>query len=211
MRCGRTRTTPAGRLVREVDFNGRAVAYTYDAAGRLIQRTNGAGEITAYVRDACGRVVERRSGEAIATFAYDSAGQLIAAVTAETTLTFERDAVGRVVSEECNGRAVRHVVRHTRPANGTPNSVGRRQPLGMGREQPSDPGPARRRRAVLRLRDLGPRDRAAARGDGGTDSGVGRRPPSDRADGSRPSRLRHRLAGQRPCCTARTRTDRTAA
>ncbi|MFC8145738.1 hypothetical protein ACFUKV_28985 [Streptomyces paradoxus] len=102
----RARWTRRRRWRREVDFNGRTVAYAYDAAGRLIRRTNGAGEATAYVRDACGRVAERRSSDAITTFTYDSAGQLIAAVTPETTLTLARDAVGRVVAEECNGRAV---------------------------------------------------------------------------------------------------------
>ncbi|GLY89844.1 DUF6531 domain-containing protein [Actinoallomurus iriomotensis] len=99
----------SGDLVRETDFNGRTVSYTHDDAGRLTTRVNGAGQATHFTRDLLDNVVERRSGDTVATFAYDQAGRLIRAVNPDADVRFDRDRLGRVIGETCNGRVLTSV------------------------------------------------------------------------------------------------------
>ncbi|MER7077445.1 RHS repeat-associated core domain-containing protein [Saccharopolyspora kobensis] len=99
----------AGNLVREIDFNDRAVSYRYDAAGQLVERTNGAGETAQFVRDALGNVIERRGRTSTSTFTYDLLGRLTEAMDGDTRVTYRRDAIGRVISESVNGRTVSSV------------------------------------------------------------------------------------------------------
>ncbi|HEY3749057.1 MAG TPA: DUF6531 domain-containing protein [Pseudonocardiaceae bacterium] len=98
---------PAGNLIQERDFNGRAVGYTHDAAGRLVGLTNGAGETVANTRDELGRITGQRTGDGrITTFGYDRAGRLVRASNPDSDLALTRDAVGRVVAETVNGRTI---------------------------------------------------------------------------------------------------------
>jgi RHS repeat-associated protein len=95
---------PAGRLVGEIDFNGRRLGYLLDPAGRLAERVNGAGQRARYRRDALGRVVEARDDSgAVSAYAYDPAGNLVWARNADAIVAYERDPSGRVLSETVNG------------------------------------------------------------------------------------------------------------
>ena len=51
-------------------------------------------------------MTEQRSGDAVATFAYDALGRMVRATNADAEVSFDRDALGRVLVETCNGRAV---------------------------------------------------------------------------------------------------------
>ncbi|MBW4720607.1 hypothetical protein [Saccharothrix obliqua] len=96
----------AGRLRREVDFDGRVLTYTHDAAGRLSTRTNGMDE-TVYERDVHGDVVAKHTPTGTATFDRVPCGRVVRATNPDTEVVYERDARGRVLAETVAGRTVR--------------------------------------------------------------------------------------------------------
>lgn len=90
----------AGRVVREVGFDGRVQEITYNNAGQRTTITNGNGETVTLVRNAAGRLVEMRLPDGTTnTFRHDLAGNLVAASNPDMALVFERDALGRVIRE----------------------------------------------------------------------------------------------------------------
>lgn len=98
---------PAGNLIAEQDFNGRAVNYTHDAAGRLAGLTNAAGQTVSIARDELGRITGQRTDDGrTVTFGYDRAGQLIRATNADADVVLTRDPVGRVIAETVDGRTL---------------------------------------------------------------------------------------------------------
>ena len=90
---------PAGRLIRERDFNARELLYDRDPAGRLAARTNGAGETIRFHRDVLGRVTERLAAEESCRFVYDADGSLTGAANQHASIAYLRDLMGRAVSE----------------------------------------------------------------------------------------------------------------
>ncbi|GLY89832.1 hypothetical protein Airi02_077610 [Actinoallomurus iriomotensis] len=113
----------AGRLVDEVDFDGRQVTYDYDAAGQVSSRTDDAGNTTRLIRNTLGDVVEKHTGDGVTVFAYDLAGRLIRAANDAADVHLTRDALGRVIAETVNGRTLAS----TYDAAG--RRVGRRTPV----------------------------------------------------------------------------------
>jgi RHS repeat-associated protein len=88
------------RMVREVGFDGRELAFEYDRAGHHTATTNGAGERVSYQRNAVGRVVCKTlsDGNQI-TFDYNPVGSLVAAISPDCEVRYVRDASGRVIRE----------------------------------------------------------------------------------------------------------------
>jgi RHS repeat-associated protein len=96
----------AGRVLREIGFDGRETSYQYDLAGRTIAIARGDSRITLR-RDANGRVVEQLMPDGShVQYAYDGINNLVQAVNDDCALRFERDAVGRVVREMQDDYAV---------------------------------------------------------------------------------------------------------
>jgi len=90
----------AGRLVKQIWFDGHEQTFVRDASGRIVEVQNGLGEVVRFIWDACGRLIERRLPDgAIHRVSYDPSGDLIAAETPDRALRFERDAAGRIVRE----------------------------------------------------------------------------------------------------------------
>ncbi|MEU2404522.1 putative T7SS-secreted protein [Streptomyces rubiginosohelvolus] len=99
---------PAGDLISETDFDGRAVTYTHDPAGRLTSRTDALGRTTAFERDAIGQVVRKDVDGRITRYTYDVTDRLAEASAPDSLLTILRDTHGRVVSETVDGRETRY-------------------------------------------------------------------------------------------------------
>ena len=81
--------------------------YTYDAAGQLTGRINAAGQQVAYAYDQLGNMIERDADGSMTTFGYDPANRLVRAENADAVIEIERDAAGRIITEACDGYAVR--------------------------------------------------------------------------------------------------------
>ncbi|KAB8164687.1 hypothetical protein FH609_018495 [Streptomyces sp. 3MP-14] len=96
---------PAGRLVREADFDGRVIRYSHDALGRVVSRTNAVGQEVTYRRDPLGEIIEKSmsDGRRIA-YEHDRAGRVVRATAPGTELERIYDAVGRLLDETVNGR-----------------------------------------------------------------------------------------------------------
>ncbi|MFJ9466552.1 DUF6531 domain-containing protein [Streptomyces caniferus] len=94
----------AGRLIRESDFDDRAVGYVHDAAGRVVSRTTPLGEEIGFAYNAVGELVRKDVVGAVTSYAYDPAGELTRISSAESTVEFERDVMGRVLAETVDGR-----------------------------------------------------------------------------------------------------------
>ncbi|WP_406692418.1 RHS repeat-associated core domain-containing protein [Saccharopolyspora sp. ID03-671] len=97
---------PAGNLVREKDFDGRAVTYRRDLAGRVVERVDAAGDSTRLRYDLAGNLVERSTGQVTRNFTYDAVGRLLHVADGTSAVSFQYDAVGRVVAESVDGRTV---------------------------------------------------------------------------------------------------------
>ncbi len=98
----------AGRIVREVGFDGRAIELEYDANGEVLAVTGGNGERTEYERDPLGRMTAQvfASGSK-SSFTYDKMGALLTAVNNQTEVSIERDLLGRVIVEQQGPFSVR--------------------------------------------------------------------------------------------------------
>jgi RHS repeat-associated protein len=89
----------AGLVVREETFDGRRIAYRYDAAGRLT-RSESAVEVTEYSYDAAGALTSRTlPDDTVESFSYDARGDLVRAAWPGGEVRFERDDAGRIVRE----------------------------------------------------------------------------------------------------------------
>ncbi len=119
----------AGRVVKEVGFDGRVLVFRHDAAGRCQEVVNGLRKVTRIERDAVGRVVKQLVPGAPTmrapvpepeetAMAYDRRGQLVRAVNPHAEVTFARDALGRVVEERVKIGEDVHTVRSRRDAAG---------------------------------------------------------------------------------------------
>jgi RHS repeat-associated protein len=98
----------AGRVVREVGFDGGVYSVEYDPAGRWSVRTSANGDTTRYDYDLMGRVVRISSANGVdSTFEYDAASNLTSAANEHCQLQFVRDACGRVVEEQQGPYTVR--------------------------------------------------------------------------------------------------------
>jgi RHS repeat-associated protein len=97
----------AGRPVTETDYNGATMHYTYDAAGQLTGRINAAGQQVDYAYDQLGNMIKRHADGSITTYGYDPANRLVRAENADAVIEIERDAAGRIITEACDGYAVR--------------------------------------------------------------------------------------------------------
>lgn len=98
---------PAGRLLRETDFNGRGQQYVRDEAGQLLELIAADGRSTAFTYNDHGELIERRSaGGVVTTFDYDAAGFLRAMANDQCTVQYTRDQLGRVLTETLDGRTL---------------------------------------------------------------------------------------------------------
>lgn len=90
----------AGRIVKEVSFDGAVRRFKLDAEGHSMAYTNANEEVIAIQRDALHRVIGQRlpDGEAI-TYAFNPLGHLINAVNSDIAVTIDRDALGRITKE----------------------------------------------------------------------------------------------------------------
>ena len=90
----------AGRVTREIGFDGKQVQLFYDPAGRCISTVNGLGEKTSYQMDELGQLRKKILPDGnIDSFDYDNSGNLISAVNSTCEIRFERDLLGRVLKE----------------------------------------------------------------------------------------------------------------
>ena len=91
----------AGRIVKEVSFDGSLREFRYDASGEIVGWMNADGEVVTICRDALHQVVAQilPDGEA-QEFVFDAVGRLAAARKGDHTVTFERDAQGRIIREQ---------------------------------------------------------------------------------------------------------------
>jgi len=90
-----------GRVVEEVDFDGRAYGYRYAGGSARVSMVSlpQGGRLSAK-RDLAGRVIAARYGKALEErFAYDAAGRLVEARREDTVVALTRDRVGAVVGE----------------------------------------------------------------------------------------------------------------
>lgn len=95
-----------GRLVGEIDFNGRTQQYEYDAAGRLVGMQDRLGQLTSLAYDAAGNACERVTVDGSTRLTYDTARRLVSVTAPGAVVTFDRDRLGRIVRETVNGRSV---------------------------------------------------------------------------------------------------------
>ncbi|MFO0588737.1 MAG: DUF6531 domain-containing protein [Polyangiaceae bacterium] len=125
----------AGRVTKEVGFDGRTLLFRYDAAGRCCETVNAEGRIMKLERDVAGRVMKRfvpkrpqlfvpTPAPEVVEYRYDARGDLVFAKNEVAEIALERDSLGRVVRESSNGVTVESVY----DASGT--RVRRRSSLG---------------------------------------------------------------------------------
>jgi RHS repeat-associated protein len=90
----------AGRVIRELAFDGGVRTFLYNGEDRPIGMTTANGEVIAVDRDACQRVIAQHlpDGETV-QFAFDPLGRLAGAANADASLAVERDPAGRIVRE----------------------------------------------------------------------------------------------------------------
>ncbi len=90
----------AGRIVREVSFDGAVRSFALDGEGHSLAYTNANSETIAIRRDALHRVIDQQlpDGEQI-EYGFDPLGRLIKAVNADAAVAIERDALGRITRE----------------------------------------------------------------------------------------------------------------
>ncbi|MBA3020537.1 RHS repeat-associated core domain-containing protein [Propionicimonas sp.] len=93
----------AGRVVGEVDYDGRAARYELDAAGRTTAMVNAAGERVEIDFDRAGRAARRHADGQTVEFTYDAVGRLLNARGAGVELARELDRSGRLVAESIDG------------------------------------------------------------------------------------------------------------
>jgi RHS repeat-associated protein len=93
----------AGRVIGEVDYDGREARYELDAAGRTTAMVNAAGERVEILFDRAGRMVRRHADGQTAEFSYDAAGRLLGASGAGVVLARQLDSSGRLVAESIDG------------------------------------------------------------------------------------------------------------
>jgi RHS repeat-associated protein len=90
----------AGRIVREVSFDGAQREFRYDAEGYPIAYTNANGETVAIERDALHRVIGIVLPDGSGSkFTFDAVGNLVAAENAQAVTELLRDPLGRLVRE----------------------------------------------------------------------------------------------------------------
>jgi len=101
----------AGQLVAEIDFTGRTLTYTYDAAGRCIRTSfpdgthlNRRHNVTDQLTDE--EVTHGESNRTLSTttFRYDTECRLVEAKNDAATVTFEYNEANQIVAETLNGR-----------------------------------------------------------------------------------------------------------
>ncbi|GAA3877132.1 hypothetical protein GCM10022227_38690 [Streptomyces sedi] len=97
---------PAGRLVREEDFDGHAIDYRLDPAGQLVERRNALGQTVTYAYDELGLISDKQVDGIRSTFRHDPQGRLVYSANPDAELVIARDALGRVTSESVNGRSL---------------------------------------------------------------------------------------------------------
>ena len=124
----------AGRLVREIGFDGRTIEHVLDAVGHLVGQRD-AGRPLHFRRDPMGRLLEKRFADgAVHRFAWDRGGRLVEAVNETRVLGFSYDAAGRLVAE----RQDDHVLTHDHDARGRRTETrlpdGRRIRIGWGED-----------------------------------------------------------------------------
>lgn len=96
-----------GRIVEEVDYDGRVTRVEFDAAGRQTASTNAAGQTVRRSYDAAGRPATVEADGEVVTYAYDAADDVVR-VAGDIVVDYELDPVGRLVAESVDGRTVRH-------------------------------------------------------------------------------------------------------
>lgn len=97
----------AGRITKEVGFDGIIRTYIRDAAGQVNKVVRPGSKISTYEYDRGGRIVEvGHSDGSKEVFHYDLSGNLIEAINDDATVRFTRDSLGRVVEEWQNGHVV---------------------------------------------------------------------------------------------------------
>jgi RHS repeat-associated protein len=90
----------AGRVVREVGFDGRETSFEYDPDGNCVAVVTANRERIVREFDSVGRLTGIRLPDGTAsTYAYDPAGRMVAAVNADAVVTFAHDPTGRVVRQ----------------------------------------------------------------------------------------------------------------
>ena len=90
----------AGRVIREVSFDGGVRTFRYNGEDRPVGMTTANGEVVTVDRDACQRVVAQHlpGGETV-LFEFDPLGRLAQATNADSSLVVQRDPAGRIVRE----------------------------------------------------------------------------------------------------------------
>ena len=90
----------AGRIVRELSFDGAQREFQYDAEGYSTSYTNANGETVDIRRDGLHRVIEIVSSDGSSSnFTFDAVGSLVAAANAQGITELLRDPLGRLVRE----------------------------------------------------------------------------------------------------------------
>lgn len=90
----------AGRVNKEVSFDGREYFFEHNGDGWCTAVTNANGEVIRIRRDLEGRILEQQlSDGGFATYTYNKLGLVIEAVNQDIAIRVERDAIGRVLKE----------------------------------------------------------------------------------------------------------------
>lgn len=90
----------AGRVIREISFDGREYAFAYNADDWCIAVTNGNGEVIHIRRDLEGRILEQQLPDGgFAKYTYDEIGLAIEAANQDSVIKVEYDPCGRPLRE----------------------------------------------------------------------------------------------------------------
>lgn len=89
-----------GRLIKEIDPEGKIITYAYDASGNLVSKTDANGITITYSYDTLNRLIELRTPNSeLITYSYDSAGKVLTMTDFSGTTSYIYDNSNRLTSE----------------------------------------------------------------------------------------------------------------
>ncbi|MFO0617897.1 MAG: RHS repeat-associated core domain-containing protein [Polyangiaceae bacterium] len=123
--------SPAGRIVEEITFDGRRLAYKVDSVGELTQLKSGY-HTTSIEYDPAGRIVSRNfDDDVVESFEYDAVGRLVKAANNKVTCSFEYDRRGNMIRESQKYADEEHAIDRTFSVRGDATEI--RTTLGHAR------------------------------------------------------------------------------